>query len=437
MDQVALLALPDEVLLAVLAHLSPRELLGCRVQCRRLRDLCLHRRLWTAACVSDLGVLRAALSLAPCLRQVTVRASDLEAVACLVQGSACVVTMLRLDVLSPSDAALATIIVNKLSSVGGVRNLCLNIGCPSASPTLPTLLKAILCIQGIEELTVNHGHRVPLPAPWCEVPVRPSLTKLALSSRAGGPFMHQLLSTHAATLQDVSIPRLAEAEVPTALLGELPQLRRLACRATQSLSELADHPSLAQIQLFGGDVAFPDGARALLRRAPHLRALEFHGASGISSAADLRELAGSRSAPLLESLIGVGGAPEVLEQLAPLLPRFSSLQCLNLASAPPNLLRAISPESLPSLSTLSLTCPDQGTCLHAWLHDPAIQDLLLRNPRLHLLHCGLLDVPQGCACVWCRWGCHARLRSGWLYSAHPGACPRNCFQVAGPSRSSP
>ncbi|XP_034244700.1 uncharacterized protein LOC117647185 [Thrips palmi] len=48
---LSLLDLPDDALLAVLAYLSRAELLGCRVVCRRLRDLCLHRHLWKSAAI--------------------------------------------------------------------------------------------------------------------------------------------------------------------------------------------------------------------------------------------------------------------------------------------------------------------------------------------------------------------------------------------------
>ncbi|XP_034240668.1 uncharacterized protein LOC117644952 [Thrips palmi] len=432
-----LLLLPDEVLLAVLAHLEPRQLLQCRALCRRLRDLCLHRRLWQTADVSDLFLLRAALNLAPCLGEV--RVTNPEAVAYLVQGTACVVSDLSVEVGSQLDAAFATTIVGKLSALGGAKKLSLHFHCPLPTPSVATLLKAVVHIDGLQELQVfGTGAFDPMEAvlPLSDLELRPSLRKLSYWSREVDPCLDLLLKTHAPTLEEVFLFFLHE--IPTTLLGSMPRLRVLACHPCDRLSELADLPSLESVRLMGArvteDGAFCAGLVDFLRRSSHLRSVEFNGTRDVGSDAHLVALADSPSALHINAISGVDVAQGLLERVAATLPKFSLLKYLGLDSVPPNVvLKAISPETLPSLSVLSVRSTDRGMCLHAWLHDPAVQDVLVRNPNLHLYEAGMSTIPDNCACAWCRWGCHGTLQHFNYYSSHVrrADCPQKCFQVVG------
>ncbi|XP_034244113.1 uncharacterized protein LOC117646903 [Thrips palmi] len=440
MEKFELLSLPDEALLAVLAHLPPRELFNCRVACTRLRDLCMHRRLWQAATVWEKGVLRAALNLAPCLGEIS--PVFLGEVAYLVQGTTCVVNKLDLIVESESDAALATVIILKLSAVGGAENLSLQVRCSPSTPTLPTLLRTILHLSGIQKLFFARCfyEDEPLPTLLCDSELSSSLTKLTYCSRFAGPFLHQLLRTHAATLEVVQIYRARD--FPVSSLATMPRLRALTCHLISDLVQLADLPNLETFNAFLFRYQsetfedFPPGAMQFLRKAPHLRAVKFQSlVKNIGPA--LSALAESASAPQIESIAGVAGAAEHLKLWAPLLRNFTSLRSLSLDCVPPKvLLKAIDPSSLPSLTELTLE-KARAACVHSWVHDPAVQDVLSRNPGLHVRQFGIQDV-QDCKCAWCYWGCHSLLKGHTAFSSHSKrtGCPIDCFQVAscsGPS----
>ncbi|XP_034233208.1 uncharacterized protein LOC117640623 [Thrips palmi] len=130
MEQSLLLALPDDALLAVLAFLPPRQLLSCRVLCRRLRDLCLHPDLWRRVRVlrwKDHDLWRSAFRLAPCLRELDISGNHLRGAASEVSRTSCVVAKLTLSVATTHEVTFATAIVEKVSALGGLEQLVLDI----------------------------------------------------------------------------------------------------------------------------------------------------------------------------------------------------------------------------------------------------------------------------------------------------------------------
>ncbi|XP_034251910.1 uncharacterized protein LOC117651718 isoform X2 [Thrips palmi] len=219
-------------------------LFACRVACRRLRDLCLHRHLWRSVCVESLGVLRAATAaLIPCIGRLKV---PLRPAAFLLADIACVVRALELTVRIGGDAILAHSLIRRLSAVGGVTELVLLIKCRRPNALQP-LLSAAFEMRGLLTLDVTNNSRRPLPSDWCEADGVPSLTRLRYDSPSADPFLELLLRTHAATLQHVELHRLED--VPASLLAQALQLRSLKCLPCEGLWRLVALPGLAHIDL--------------------------------------------------------------------------------------------------------------------------------------------------------------------------------------------
>ncbi|XP_034256459.1 uncharacterized protein LOC117654243 isoform X2 [Thrips palmi] len=429
-----LLAMPDDALVRVLALLPPREVFRLRLVCRRLRDLSLHPDVWRSVSLrgGDQGLLQAALRLAPCLRKVSLRSPHLQAAACTVCNSKCVVTDLKLSVQNETDAAWATAIVQRLSTLGGLREITLLLN-PAAPDALHPLLRMVYCVQDLRVLRIRiNSDMSELPPLLSDLEPRPSLTTLHYEGAASDPFLCFLLRTHAATLEDVDL--YLKDGLPTSLLKSLPRLRSLTCFPTDDLSQLKSLPNLETLGLLDLEVqdAPCPGTVDFLLQGPRLRHVEFHLKPNrpIVGAALLEALAQSPSAPVLErlSLKGVGEWP-----VAAALHRFPSLQALALvldAMPSDDFFRAVSPASTPRLATLQLV---PHGCPHAWLHDPAVQDVLARNAGLHLRLSGPPTLEDDCACRWCLWRCHRdelRTHAGLqsAFSAHtrrPG-CPRDC-----------
>ncbi|XP_034244322.1 uncharacterized protein LOC117646987 [Thrips palmi] len=427
-----LLALPDDALVRVLALLPPRQLFSLRLMCRRLRDLCLHPNAWRSIRLRGYpkGLLKATLRLAPCLHKIRLPSSNLQAAACAISNTKCVVTKLELAVQTEFEVAWATAIVLKFSALGGLRKISLELF-PGAPDALPPLLRMVYSVQDLRVLYVwDYSDAELPPSVWSDLEPRPSLTKLKYE---GAPFsfLCLLLETHAATLEEIV---LFVDELPTSRLGMMPRLRSLACRPSDDLSQLKSLSSLETLELYvfsEENVCFP-GAEEFLLQGPSLRSVSFvsYSSCRVPSSSLLWALAKSPSAPVLERL-SLCGVEDVL--VAAAIPRFSSLQALTLeldAVPSDDFFRAVSPASTPHLATLELW---PHGCPHAMLHDPAVQDVLVKNAGLHLRLLHTPSLKDDCACRWCIWRCHQHelrthggLRSA--FSAHrrrPG-CPRDC-----------
>ncbi|XP_034246898.1 uncharacterized protein LOC117648502 [Thrips palmi] len=431
MDQ-SLLDLPDDVLLAVLAYLSPVELLACRVLCRRLRDLCLHRELWKTAhvrsVVGDRGVARAALRLAPCLRRVFF--GDLGPISSLVASTECAVTELSVLVRLDTEVAPATAIVQKFATLGGLKSLDLLLGMSLEIDTAYDLLEAVYRLTCLRELKISVCQNSELGDPRRDgARVRSSLVKLSYS-RFQDPFLELLLTTHGATLEEVAL--LTGDSLPVNLLAAMPRLRSLTCHMSNELVYSHGLSRLETLHLNASDRFFTPNALEFFRRAPNLRTVSFS-VPRQDPASPLQALAASPSARVLEVLNLRWGAPHLMDLtwLAGFIPRFPSLRSLSLDTSLlrvdlDGLLQSVTPTSAPSLTALRMT---SSGCPHAWLHRSAVQELLTRNARLHL-HVGG-DIPRQCSCEWCSRGCHAGLRgtlSRRAMASHrrTAGCPSGC-----------
>ncbi|XP_034256309.1 F-box/LRR-repeat protein 12-like [Thrips palmi] len=429
-----LLDLPDDALLAVLGFLPPRQLFACRVACRRLRDLCLHRYLWRHVSLDGgkAGVVLAALALAPCVKSI-VCSGPRDVQASRVKTTNCVVTRLKLFVFGGSNRmALAMEMIQRLYALGGLRELDVNI---RAIQSTAPLLQQVYYLRDLRKLSLSvNGHVEALAAKCNELETKPSLRELHYDALTGGrAFLELLLRTHASTLQDVSLYFCADEDIPASTLLKIPGLRSLRCFATTSLHHLAVLPSLHTIRLIG---LCASGALQFLRDASHLRTVELDACDRHS----LPALGSSRSAPLIETLLVRNLVVRYRvfseKQLLSVLPEFPALKVVDLDGWPSDdFLRGVSPVSAPSLATLAVHCPLQ--CAHALVHSPAVQSLLLRNPRLHLFVREFLENPCGKkkkSCSWCRKGCHGELlgrKSPMSFSSHvkTAGCPSDCFNV--------
>lgn len=430
--------LPDDVLLAILANLSTRELFSCRLVSRRFRDLCLHPDLWKSAFLSARagGTLRAALRLAPCCDTLFLDShDDFESVAYEVASTECVVAKVDIFTFHQENVGFAMDIIQKLSSLGGLRE----VGFSAAHVDFPSsFLEMLYNIVGLDKLTLGYN-KSPLSGTqlsWRRV--KPSLTHLSFEHNAD-PLLDLLLETHAPTLERVD---LSAGRLPACFVNSgAPRLRTLTCGLH---SELTYSQALSNLQTLTlmcfAEYPFPPSTLDFLRQSSHLRSVTFVFCYPTPSPTDpVLALAESDSAAGIKTL-KLWFASLSLERMAAVLHLFPSLQSLSLKSpsmypdpskdARPtdSFLRAVSPASVPCLTSLEME-PARG-CPHAWLHSPAVQDLLARNPCLHLrLDCK--ELPN-CQCPWCRWGCHAELKTSLgrsrAFASHlkRAGCPEDC-----------
>ncbi|XP_034252067.1 uncharacterized protein LOC117651813 isoform X2 [Thrips palmi] len=441
MDQSLLLALPDDALLAVLAYLPPRQLFSCRLQCRRLRDLCLHPDVWR--CVRlDAGDFRflgrAALRLAPCLRELDlVFGVNVQDAVTELSRTTCVIARLGLVLTGDEDVVRAVAAVQRQSSLGGLSGLRLQFNGLGERNVYP-LSVAVRTLNHLYDLTLQNYSGVPLLASLGELEGSPSLKKLSYTSNTKDSLLEATLQTHAATLEHV---HLLTDYVPVSLLKALLKLRSLTISrySTEDLSDLKALPNLTSLHFVGNVSA---SALKLLRRASRLRSVTVP-FCGPHPADPLLALAASPSARVLETLCVRSGSPsdsaQVCGHMAAALPQFPTLRALTMESRPvwswrevdfEEFFEAVSPTMAPRLTRLAVRAPC-GVCPHAWLHDSSVQDLLQRNPGLHLRVLFLCFCQD---CSWCLSGCHsdvtARGHCQVTLGAHNRAagCPPDCYR---------
>lgn len=436
MDHSELLSLPEDDLLAVLSYLSAEELLHCRQVCRRLRDVCLHPSLWRSVRLlfKMKAVALRALRLAPCLRNIVLHPADLDALQA-VYTSSCAIEGLSMNVAEPSDVPRAMGILQRVSSVGALRELDMNIhfDFTTSLEMIEPLLYLILC--SLNDLKKLAFWSAPPTGFSRLVAIKPSLTSLTYTScndNESYTFLATLLKGHAATLTSVELDVVQD--IPVSLLKDIPNLKSLACPPMDALSDLHSARFLETLDLAWPVDEFPPGALEFLGRAPQLRHVSISFPQE-NSAAPLLSLSESPSAVCVETLSLRGHWPDgCLEQVAAALHHFPSLRTLDVATvATSSLIRAVDPASTPRLTELKSLTPAR-VCVHNWLHGP-VQDLLTRNPNLHLRVASIDGVVNAkeCTCVWCDWGFHPELKRSisFAFSSHrrTRSCPADCFRL--------
>lgn len=215
------------------------------------------------------------------------------------------------------------------------------------------------------------------------------------------PVLTFLLQCHAPTLEKLVLPgRSAGSPLLTPLLAGLPNLRKLDCPPLEDMVQLLRCTKLTKLVL---DVRREDSVAALtdtalfLRQATQLTSVEVEYfikfEEGQSAETDLiLALAASGESSLQYLNMDLfyfkckGKEPPQFSSLAAALPGLRQLRGLSInmmrTKLPPRFLTGITPRTAPSLQTLSLRAP--AACTHAWIHKQEVQDLLRRNPHLHI-----------------------------------------------------
>ncbi|XP_026291540.1 uncharacterized protein LOC113216055 [Frankliniella occidentalis] len=453
--------LHDDVLLMVLEYVGVKDLLACRLVCKRLAELAVHPQPWrrrrlsvydmhTKVSAED-RLICPALRLAPCVRMLHLQ---LPSKRCQLSftSTRCAVSKLRL-VLEDIDVCMhAAFVIRNQLALGRLRDLSVwfppgrvtiieKNASTESSQTLfgfSLLFDTLAVASGLEKLAVDC-----FPDRWfvvhSTVAIIPSLKlfscKLRLRSE---PFVDFVLAGHAPTLEEVDLRDswlnpVLKSPSTASLLAAMPNLRELTCPAVLvGMEVVAECGSLRKLTLHircDMPSALVAGAAGFLRRATQLREVSLQYHPGATSPDDagvrlVRDLAWSgRSRVESLAITNIWREEEdshYFPQEQPLLsalPALPALQHLDLRShAPPQLLQALGPETCPALRTLELGVHAMGFdihhhCLHSWLHDNLLaNDLLKVHPSIELIppsssyYC---SVPK--YCTPCASGCHPEL----------------------------
>ncbi|XP_026285046.1 uncharacterized protein LOC113211026 [Frankliniella occidentalis] len=414
-----LTALPDDALVAVMQLLDVRDLLSCRLACRRLGELALHPDAWRRRALDlfpdSVRCICPMLRLAPCALSMHVefpgslwRHGDTSS-AEAITTSKCAVNILRVLVDEHCGVLDAKALILQQHSLGRLKELRLYLLC-NRQQDESLLLRTVASMPSLERLWIvtSGKDRKPTPIPT-RLRITPSLKSFACDSGKNWPFIHRMLSRHAATLETVLVSGLRTPLSIVPLVTGMPNLTSLKCDCSPGIKGILGAASLRELHLvitsFGGrgaeaaDVtAAADGvleAAELLRRAEHLRAvtLEYTPALFCTEVfgADLVLALASSGRSRLETLCieDYGGVrPSGFPQLQPLvsaLPGLPSLLHLKVAAdadIASELLSAISPASAPALQSVEL--PLRGRRAHTWLHGDAVKAAFSANPSLHI-----------------------------------------------------
>ncbi|XP_026276225.1 uncharacterized protein LOC113205020 [Frankliniella occidentalis] len=427
--------LPDDVLLVAMHFVSVEDVLSCRLVCKRLCGLALHRDIWRHRSVADgKSCTGAVLRLAPCLNKLTVK-SRVPTLA--VTTTRCAVANLELlpdyelhrDQVPECVLALALSVRNQ-EALGRLRRLKLVIYLPSAD----ALLRMVASCSHLESLTVigNRGIRHPV----LNGPPVPSLREFQCSLVPScESFVHTILAGHAATLEDVALSGAHETTT-SILLAALPRLHRLRLDdEVRGLEAVAACKTLrdVHITLYEDLDNLGKNAAEFLRRAYRLRRVHLEYSAGSDTGAD-------HCTVLVEALVSSG--PSRVEWLSlvrfedvrpllrvlPSLPALRRLEVdLGVTEEPDDeLLKGITPVTAPALTLLKIVV---SGCPHAWVHGDTAQATLAVNPSLHIqFWCRTVRKcdPQGCES--CMLGCHREVNWDWgskvgLYLHDPDKCP--------------
>ena len=406
------------------------------------------------------GFQQAALRLLPCVDSLSFSTTGaLEHYGILAATTSCASATLKLHICGSHNVAVAGMALRNQAAMGRLRAVHVHATAKGLKAGgLAGFFAVLHEVEAIEEMVVNL-RELPLTSTLLTLPVgahasvpssaaqtRSSLKALTYRSASSDPHLELLLKAHAATLKEVVV---SANNVPMALLAALRNLQHLTsplpeddmvqllrCPALTSICLTRCEPSASSTPL-GRAVK---SALSFFRRATQLLEVRLiH--ERILDVMLVKQLAGSGQAAVqhlllsrcpLElrpsaSLLGLAGALRGLPRL----------QHLELDANPPDdLLRAISPRVLPELRKLQLR-PPVASCTHDWAHGPAVQELLRRNPDVHL-HCRA-STWQRCGrqpvvCRWCSWGCHEEInwRNGYdalVFSRHGR---QDCCVIWGP-----
>ncbi|XP_034235944.1 uncharacterized protein LOC117642159 [Thrips palmi] len=435
---VGFATLPDEVLLKVLAFLSPRQLLLVRRVCRQWRDLALDPWVWECqdVCASDLQLAASVLRLAPCLRRLSVGEEEWNKFSSvcgvLLATSSCAVRKLDMTFLV-FDATIAALLVAKQGSLGRLEEVKVEVQVFTQeeytvyNSRLHDLSQQLLYTKGLKkvELMTTLGadksylavEAAPLlnAAQRLEAPPPASLRGLTIQLVYLLPLFFEW---HATTLEVV---QLCDAFPGAAsLLATLPRLRDLTCPVMPDLLALLRCPALKSLELI---IRVREDTRPhlaetralLLAAAPRLEEVTLVFVDDdAEEAADLVScVAGVESTIAALKSLTVDGPAGVLRPLASTLHRLPNLVKLQIGE-PTRLqgtdafLEALDRQAVPKLKELR-ALPSEG-CMHEWAHSEQVRSLLKRCPGLRLAMHEHWEEPKD-ECAYCaEHVCHSCLR---------------------------
>ncbi|XP_026273223.1 uncharacterized protein LOC113202974 isoform X1 [Frankliniella occidentalis] len=475
-----LLLLPEEMLLALMRYLDARDLLCCRLVCKRIGQLALHPHLWRRLRVyeyeGDRHLACPVLRLAPLLGLLDAEVPSKECQLALA-STRCAVTELQLTV-HQGGAVLAAAVIRNQEALGRLKRLDIAFSPWDLGTGVDLLLRTVALTSGLESLSINE---VPFHSTsTVDILVRhstrlckPSLRKfrghhLQYASHAEA-FVDFVLASHAASLEEVDLLRRVSwepEEYPVTasralLLAGMPNLRKLSCFSMPGLEAVAVRETLEVVTLAmrlkttsdADRVAVAAAAEFLRRGAGQLRevTLIFHIDRSCASAEGpedddddpdrvntdfITALATSgRSTVEFLSISGEHATSTSRLQLCTALldtmPSLSALRRLEVGGhvAVDQLLLGITPASAPVLQSLLLHPKPSLPCVHAWLHDggDAVGTALSVNPALQVFvrrtppkHCS-----ENKLCAVCALGCH---RDRPWYSDYDDARIYPCFE---------
>lgn len=420
--------LPDDVLVVVMQYLEVKDVLACRLVCKRLTDVALHRDLWRHRTVSDNEPwANAVLNLAPCLQKLQVTGVDNVDSTLALTTTRCAVASLVLETNHFNDLESALVVRNQ-ETLGRLKHVVVGDSHVNyVRGGADVFLRTLATCSGLESLEFK-GRLPRISRPFTSALPIPSLTRFSSPDDNEGfiskamPFVSTILTGHAKTLEDIDLYNLQcppwDNKATATLLSALPKLHTLSCRADiPGLEIVAECKTLRELTLhIYSDQDFAGSITKFLRQANQLRKIhldyidvEFN----LNFVTMLIEALTSSRRSHLERL-SLDGFYNV-RPLLRALPQLPALRYLDVSSADPDdelLLQSITPASAPALRTLALSdrYKSSSNCKHSWLHWEALKATLRANPSLHIRVNGFHNVCNRQHCDACALECHEELR---------------------------
>ncbi|XP_052125895.1 uncharacterized protein LOC127749907 [Frankliniella occidentalis] len=426
--------LPDDVLVMAMQFLDVPDLLACRLVCKRLGVLALHRDAWRHRRLGDARreCVCPVLRLAPCLAVLRVSLPPARCPAEAFPASKCAVTELKISAQYDSGVYQAEALIRRQEQLGRLQRLDLS-EMFADSETVFVLLENLAAMRGLESLALSILTKPPGIVSY-SVPA-PSLREFRCNLRADlATFVDSILAGHAATLRAVHLlprvgrpipnPRPLESRT-AARLAALPNLCELSCDSLPGIEAVAACESLRELAIVvrthEQQTAAAEGAAELFRRSGHLRRVELVYVDLDDAGADVvlaPALAACGRSGVETLVIKPWARPFPLRPLVSALPRLRALRHLQLDVQPAALLHAIRPATAPALRTVDLGAL-RSVCAHAWIHGKAVRAVMAANPALHIR---FAPVKAYCARNSCASACVLRCHGQELRDlATPGA----------------
>lgn len=423
--------LPDDVLVAVMQYLGVQDLFACRLTCKRLAGLVLHRDVWRVKDISDSeGCVCPVLHLAPCLRKLSVcfpktRCRD------AYTSTRCGVAELLISFRKKSGAMHAAAVICRQEALGRLKVISVSLHQETANESV--LLGTLASTSGLVALIVSSISLPTTAQAMMGITVSsPSLQGFAFDlQRNSEHFVNFILAGHASTLESVALTCSAGVAGLTStapLLASLPNLRVLQSWHLIGMGAVAACEKLNELRIFVSsrreDEPAVEGAADLLRRAKHLKKVQLSYFPPARSAEDngvalVSVLAAGRSRSHLESLCIENSLLSSNEHHFPqreallhALPSLSALVRLKVLAVvdPDELLLAIRPNMVPALKDIGVRLPREK-CAHAWIHGHTARAVLKVNPSIHVELDALTPVCSLQTCQACVLGCHEVMKS--------------------------